>query len=200
MLNSTTPYDPSVGASTYGYAFALAPLSSKILCEIIKLEKLFFQATLRMRSAIKARTPPVLRRLFKLESLENRRFELRHRFVSRRKRLVRHGKGNNSVAKVSRYPDMLQAARTGFNLLPVVLSTLGGWHADTHSALCSVATTIAASELSTFSRARSILFQRHAALLVTNNALCLIPGLLSDIGGGVLFVRSTKKLFSNSLS
>ena len=85
------------------------------------------------------------------------------------------------TAKVSRYASMLQAAGTGFNLLPVPLSTLGGWHPDAHKALCSVASTIAARGLSTFSRARSILFQRHAALLVTNNALRLISGLLSDI-------------------
>ena len=34
--------------------------------------------------------------------------------------------------------------------------------------------------MTTFSRDRSILFQRHEALLVTNNALRLMPGLLSD--------------------
>ena len=84
--------------------------------------------------------------------------------------------------KVSRYASMLQAAGTRFNLLPVPLSALGGWHPDAQKALlCSVASTIAARELSTFSRARSILFQRRAALRVTNNALCLMSGLLSDI-------------------
>ena len=83
--------------------------------------------------------------------------------------------------QVPRYSGMLQAAGTRFNLLPVPLSTLGGWHPDAHRALCSVATTSAARGLSTFSRAKSILFQRHAALLVTNNALCLMSGLLSDI-------------------
>ena len=61
------------------------------------------------------------------------------------------------------------------------LLTIGGWHPDAHEALCSVANAIAARGLSTFSRARSILFQRHAALLVTNNALCLMLGLSSDI-------------------
>ena len=84
-------------------------------------------------------------------------------------------------AKVSRYSGMLQAPRTGSNLLPVPLSTLGGWHPDVHRALCSVASTIAARGLSTLSRATGILFQRHAALLVTDNALCLMSGLLSDI-------------------
>ena len=97
------------------------------------------------------------------------------------------------TAKVSRYASMLQAAGTGFNLLPVPLSTLGGWHPDAHKALCSVASTNAARGLPTFSRARSILFQRHASLLETNNALCLISGMLSDIWGGAQFVRSTKQ-------
>ena len=81
------------------------------------------------------------------------------------------------TAKVSRYESMHQTAGTRFNLLPVPLSTLGGWHPDPHKALCTVASTIAARRLSTFSRARRILFQRHAALLVTNSALCLMPGL-----------------------
>ena len=48
------------------------------------------------------------------------------------------------TAKDSRYGSMLQAAGTGFNVLPVPLSTLGGWHPDAHRALCSVASTIAA--------------------------------------------------------
>ena len=85
------------------------------------------------------------------------------------------------TAKVSRYSGMLQGAGTGFNLLPVPLSTLGGWHRDAHRALSSVATIIVARVLSKFSRARSILFHRHAALLVKNNALCLMSGLMSDI-------------------
>ena len=89
------------------------------------------------------------------------------------------------TAKVSRFASMLQATGTGLNLPPVPLSTLGGWHPDVHKALCSVASTIAARGLSSFSRARSILFQRHAALLVTNNARCPMSGLLSDIEEGL---------------
>ena len=61
------------------------------------------------------------------------------------------------------------------------ISTLGGWHPDAHRALCSVATAIAAREMSTFSSAKSILFPRHAALLVTNNALRLMSGKVSGI-------------------
>ena len=66
-------------------------------------------------------------------------------------------------------------------LLPVPFSTLGGLHVDAHRALCSVATAIAARGMSAFSSAKSILFQQHAALLVTNNALCLMSGLVSGI-------------------
>ena len=85
------------------------------------------------------------------------------------------------TAKVSRYSGMLQAAGTGFNPPPVPLSTLGGLHPDAHRALCSVATSIAERGRSTFSRTRSTLFQRHAALLVMRNALCLMSGLMSDL-------------------
>ena len=66
-------------------------------------------------------------------------------------------------------------------LLPLPISTLGGWHPDAHRALCSVATAIAARVMSTFSSAKSILFQRHAALLMTDNALCQMSGLVSGI-------------------
>ena len=66
-------------------------------------------------------------------------------------------------------------------------NTLGGWHPDAHRALCSVATAIAARGISTFSSAKSILFQRHDALLVTNNALCLMSDLVFGIWGRTYF-------------
>ena len=89
-----------------------------------------------------------------------------------------------NVGKVSRYATMVHEAGRSVQLLPVPVSTLGGWHPDAHRALCSVATTIAARGMSTFSSAKSILFQRHAALHVTNNALCLMSGLVSGIWEG----------------
>ena len=52
------------------------------------------------------------------------------------------------------YASIHQAAGIRFNLLPIPLSTLGGWHPDGHKALCSLANIIAARGLSTFSRAR----------------------------------------------
>ena len=85
------------------------------------------------------------------------------------------------AGKVSRYAAMVHEARRSVQLLPVPISTLGGWHPDAHRALRSVATAIAARGMSTFSSAKSTLFQRHAALLVTNNALCLMSGLVSGI-------------------
>ena len=50
--------------------------------------------------------------------------------------------------------------------------------------LCSVARAMAARGMSPFSSAKSILFQRHTTLLVTNNALCLMSGLVYGIWGG----------------
>ena len=85
------------------------------------------------------------------------------------------------AGKVSMYAAMVHEAGRSVQLLPVPISTLGGSHPDAHRALCSVATTIAARGMSTFSSAKSISFQRHAALLATNNALCLISGLVSGI-------------------
>ena len=97
------------------------------------------------------------------------------------------------TVKVSRHAGMLQAAGTGFNLLPVPLSTFGGWHPDAYRVLCPVATTMAARGLSTFSRARSIQFLRHAALHATNNALCHMSGLTSDILGKARVPRSMQQ-------
>ena len=88
------------------------------------------------------------------------------------------------AGKVSRYAAMVHQAGRSVQLLPAPISKLGGWHPDAHRALCSVATTIAARGMSTLSCAKGILFQRHAVLLVTNNALCLMPGLVAGICGG----------------
>ena len=54
-----------------------------------------------------------------------------------------------------------------------------GWYPEVHRAIFSIASGIASRAIVEFSRARSILFQRYAALLVTNNGVCLPSG-----GGG----------------
>ena len=76
---------------------------------------------------------------------------------------------------------MVHDAGRSVQLLPVPISTLGGWHPDAHRALCSGATAIAARGMSTSHSAKSILLQGRAVLLVTNNALCLTSGLVSGI-------------------
>ena len=97
------------------------------------------------------------------------------------------------AGKVSRYSGMVHEAGRSVQLLPVPISTLGGWHPDAHRALCSVARAIAARGMSTFNSAKGILFQRHAALLVTNNALYLMSGLVSLIWGGTYYSTSVLK-------
>ena len=57
------------------------------------------------------------------------------------------------AGKVSRYASMVHEAGRSVHLLPVPISTLGGWHPHAHRALCSVATTNAARGMSTFSSA-----------------------------------------------
>ena len=56
------------------------------------------------------------------------------------------------------------------------LSTLGGWHPDSHRAMMPIAVNITSRTLSSMEYASQTLFQRHAALLVANNAVCLISG------------------------
>ena len=55
-------------------------------------------------------------------------------------------------------------------------SILGGWHPDAHRAMETIAVNIASRTLSSLRYARAMLFQRHAALLVANNAACLMSG------------------------
>ena len=65
---------------------------------------------------------------------------------------------------------------TAVKLFPVPLSTLGGWH-DSHLAMRCIALIIASRILSSLEYASQTLFQRHAAILVSNNAVCPISGL-----------------------
>ena len=102
-------------------------------------------------------------------------------------------RGWEIVSSKSSVPPRLPNARISVLSLwrPTSVSSTTGWRAAFARSL--------ANSFTCASRARSILFRRHAALLVTNNALCLMSSLSSDIWGGALFVRSTKQYFSNSL-
>ena len=68
--------------------------------------------------------------------------------------------------KSARYASVLEAYGTTVYLIPVPISTLGGWHPDSYRAMGSVVSLIASRALSCLSAARSILFQRPTALLV----------------------------------
>ena len=82
------------------------------------------------------------------------------------------------AGKCSRYAEMVQEAGRRIQSIAVPFSTLSAWHPVAHRALCPVATAIAASGMSTFSSAKSIMFQGYAALIVTNNALCCMSCLM----------------------
>ena len=73
-------------------------------------------------------------------------------------------------AKSSRHASVLETDGTAVHLIPVPISTLGGWHPDSYRAIGSVGSAIASRALSSLSAARSILSQRHTALLVKKNA------------------------------
>ena len=76
----------------------------------------------------------------------------------------------------SKYSSVLETDGTTVHLIPVPISILGGWHPDSYGAIGSVVSAIASRALSSLYAARSILFQRHAALLVKNNAECPMSG------------------------
>ena len=84
-------------------------------------------------------------------------------------------------AKFSRYAGVLETYGTTVHLIPVPISTLGGWHPDSYRAIGSVVSAIASRALSSLNATRSILFQPHAALLAKNNAECLLSGFISGI-------------------
>ena len=83
--------------------------------------------------------------------------------------------------KFSRYLSVLETYGTKLHLIPAPVSSLGGYQPDSYRAIGSVITTTASRALSSLRAARIILFQRHAALLVKNNAECLMSGFISGI-------------------
>ena len=65
---------------------------------------------------------------------------------------------------------------TVVKLFPMPISNLGGKHPDAHRAVGTIAVDIASRTLSSLHYACATLFHRHAALLVANNAVCLMSG------------------------
>ena len=77
---------------------------------------------------------------------------------------------------IRRFRRVRHASATAAKLFPMPISTFGGWHPDAHNAMGTIAVNIASRILSLLRYARATLFQRHAALLVANNAVCLLSG------------------------
>ena len=78
--------------------------------------------------------------------------------------------------KVRRFRRVLHESATSVKLFPIPLSSLGGWHLDSHRAMGSIAVNIVSRALSSIDYARSTMIQRHAALLAASKAACLISG------------------------
>ena len=77
---------------------------------------------------------------------------------------------------IRRFGRVLHESATAVKLFPMPVSTLGGWHPDSHRAMKSIAVNIASRTLNSLEYASQTLLQRHAALLADNNAVCLISG------------------------
>lgn len=78
--------------------------------------------------------------------------------------------------KFRRFGRVLHEFDTSVTLFRMTLPNLGGWRSDSYRAMGSIAVNIALREVVSVHYARSAMFHRHAALLVTSNAACLIPG------------------------
>ena len=61
-------------------------------------------------------------------------------------------------------------------LYQVPITTLGGWHPEAHRAVLSLLAPMASVSMVAGATAGDILFQRHAALLISSNAACLLLG------------------------
>ena len=80
-------------------------------------------------------------------------------------------------------------------------ATLGGWHPDAHRAMRTIEVNIASRTLSSLHYARAALFQRiAAAILVANNAICLMSGFDFEVEEIRLEIIRSKLLFEMSLS
>ena len=87
--------------------------------------------------------------------------------------------------KVRRFDRVLHDSATAVKLFPMSLSTLGGRHTDLHREMRSIAVNIASRTLNSLEYASQTLFQRHAALLVSNTTVCLILASTSGFEIGI---------------
>ena len=78
--------------------------------------------------------------------------------------------------KIRRFRRVLHASATAARPFPIPISTLGGRHPDEHRPMGTIAVNSALRTMISLHYARPMLFQRHATLLVANNAVGLMSG------------------------
>ena len=78
--------------------------------------------------------------------------------------------------KISRFGRVPHESSTSVKLFGMSLSSLGGWHPDSHRAMGSIAINIASQTLSSVHYAPSTMLQKRSALLVARNAACFSSG------------------------
>lgn len=88
---------------------------------------------------------------------------------------------NACTAKLRIHAEFIRRAGTSSRLLPVALTTLGGWHHTAHRFLQTVADDHASRSCLSRGFARATLFRRHAAMLVRDNVRCLLDGFPADL-------------------
>lgn len=62
-------------------------------------------------------------------------------------------------------------------LVPVLISTIAGWHPDAYNVLRDVARHVAVRARETYGQVRAALAQRQAATVLISNAAYLLAGL-----------------------
>ena len=83
--------------------------------------------------------------------------------------------------KLRHYSAFLQSQGPGSRLVPIPVSTLGGWHPEAYGFVAGLAESIASRAMMPRSFARQAMFCRHAARMVRNNANCLLDGVQVEI-------------------
>ena len=83
--------------------------------------------------------------------------------------------------KERRFARLVQDTGPRTRLVPIPMSTLGGWHPETHAFMCSLADSVTSRAIVERRVARQALFRRHAARLVQTNANGLLEGIFVSI-------------------
>ena len=83
--------------------------------------------------------------------------------------------------KIRHYANFMTTQGPSAQLVPIPLSTLGGWHPEAYAFVSRLAETVAAKNTVPVPYAKFTMFSRYAANLVRNNAVCLLEGLVTEV-------------------